>query len=153
MPQFIRNPNNFLTGLLFVGIGLAFVYFARDYSMGSASQMGPAYFPTILGGLLAALGAVLVLISLGGVPGRLEMFAWRPLVIAVLSLAVFGLLVRGAGLVPAVVALVVASLTASIRFRVATALVLGVALAVFSWAVFAFGLGLPLPAFGTWFAG
>jgi putative tricarboxylic transport membrane protein len=151
MPNFIRNPNNFLSGLLFIGIGLAFVYFARDYRMGSARQMGPAYFPTVLGGLLAALGAVLALSSLGGLQGRLEKFAWRPLVIVAVSLVAFGFLVRGAGLVPGVVVLAVISLAASVRFRLSTALMLGLGLAVFSWAVFSWGLGLPLPAFGTWF--
>jgi len=151
MPQFIRKPNDFLTGLIFIVVGLAFVYLARDYTMGAASQMGPAYFPTLLGGLLAALGAVLVLLSFGGLPSRLEQFAWKPLLIAVLSLTAFGLLVRGGGLIAAVVALVVVSLTASIRFRAVPAIALGAGLAVFAWAVFTWGLGLQLHAFGSWF--
>lgn len=151
MPKFVRNPSNFLAGLLFAGIGLAFVYFARGYHLGSASAMGPAYFPTVLGGLLAAVGGVLALGSLAGLQARLESFSWRPLAVVVMSLVAFGFLVRGAGLIPGVVVLAVASLAASIHFRPATALLLGLGLAVFSWAVFSWGLGLPLPAFGTWF--
>jgi len=36
------------------GFGVFFVVFARQYDMGTAARMGPAFFPTMLGGLLFA---------------------------------------------------------------------------------------------------
>jgi len=54
----IRNGKDFWAGLMFVGAGLSFMLVAQNYPMGSAVRMGPAYFPTMLGGLLAILGAV-----------------------------------------------------------------------------------------------
>ncbi len=59
----IKNAKDFWAGVLFIGFGLAFVLIARNYQMGSAVRMGPAYFPTILGGLLAVLGLVIFLRS------------------------------------------------------------------------------------------
>jgi len=72
----IRNPRDFWAGLMFVVFGLAFVLIAAGtpafldpllgelrvpgYQMGSAVRMGPAYFPVLLGGLLAMLGAAIL---------------------------------------------------------------------------------------------
>src|SRR3954470_15340742 len=59
----IKSPKDFWAGLMFIGFGLFFVVWAwTHYQMGSAVRMGPAYFPTLLGGLLAFLG-ILVLIE------------------------------------------------------------------------------------------
>jgi hypothetical protein len=56
----IRNAKDFWAGLMFVAFGLGFALIARSYQMGNAVRMGPAYFPTVLGGLLAILGAVIL---------------------------------------------------------------------------------------------
>ena len=59
----IKAPKDFWAGLMFVGVGLFFMIWAMThYQMGTAVRMGPAYFPTMLGGLLVFLG-VLVLIE------------------------------------------------------------------------------------------
>ena len=55
----VKNGKDFWAGLMFVGTGLAFALGSQNYLMGSAVRMGPAYFPTVLGGLLALLGAVI----------------------------------------------------------------------------------------------
>jgi hypothetical protein len=57
----IKNGKDFWAGLMFAGSGLAFVLGSQNYPMGSAVRMGPAYFPTMLGGLLALLGAIIFL--------------------------------------------------------------------------------------------
>ena len=54
----IKNGKDFWAGLMFMGFGLGFMLVALNYSMGSAVRMGPAYFPTVLGGMLAVLGAM-----------------------------------------------------------------------------------------------
>ena len=59
----IKSPKDFWAGLMFIGFGLFFSIWAyANYQMGTAVRMGPAYFPFVLGGLLAFLG-VLVLIE------------------------------------------------------------------------------------------
>jgi hypothetical protein len=54
----IRNGKDFWAGLMFLALGLGFAGVAwKNYNMGTAVRMGPAYFPVVLGGLLAVLGA------------------------------------------------------------------------------------------------
>ncbi|SMH40387.1 hypothetical protein [Azospirillum agricola] len=61
----------------------------RRYAMGTAFRMGPGYFPVLLGGLLALLGAAISLRALWIDEGnRMGGLAWRPV-----------LLVLGRGLV------------------------------------------------------
>ena len=60
----IKGPKDFWAGLMFIGFGLFFVVWAlTHYQMGTAVRMGPAYFPAVLGGLLAFLGAMVLLES------------------------------------------------------------------------------------------
>jgi Tripartite tricarboxylate transporter TctB family len=146
----IRNPKDFWTGVIYLVFGLGAVVIGRDYSMGTATKMGPAYFPTVLGYLLALIGAIAVVrafIQPGTPIGR---FAVKNLAIVLGATVLYGLLVRGAGLAVAVFVLVMGSAWASISFRWAPSIVLAVGLAVFSVAVFIWGLGLPIPAVGLW---
>jgi hypothetical protein len=146
----IRNPKDFWTGVIYLVFGLGAVVIGRDYSMGTATKMGPAYFPTVLGYLLALIGAIAVVrafIQPGTPIGR---FAVKNLAIVLGATVLYGLLVRGAGLAIAVFVLVMGSAWASISFRWAPSIVLAIGLAVFSVAVFIWGLGLPIPAVGLW---
>ena len=59
----ITNGKDFWAGLMFIAFGLGFMIVATNYAMGTAVRMGPAYFPTVLGGMLAVLGAVIFLRS------------------------------------------------------------------------------------------
>jgi hypothetical protein len=149
----IRHPKDFWSGLLFTGVGLAAVVLGRDYSMGTATKMGPAYFPTALGMVLTLIGLAIVIHSFlqtGEAIGRL---AVGPLGLIVGATALFGLVLRGAGLGPAIVVLVVASAYASRQFRWASALGLAAGLAAFGAVVFVKLLGLPIPLVGTWLGG
>lgn len=56
----ITNGKDFWAGLMFIAFGVAFMWVAQNYAMGTSVRMGPAYFPTVLGGLLAVLGAVVL---------------------------------------------------------------------------------------------
>jgi len=78
----IRNGKDFWAGLMFAGAGLSFVLVSQNYPMGSAVRMGPAYFPTMLGGLLAILGAIVLLRSFfSKIEHPLKVFAFRPLLL------------------------------------------------------------------------
>lgn len=57
----IRSGKDFWAGILFAGFGAFFMLFALNYPMGSASRMGPAYFPFVLGGMLTLLGGAIFL--------------------------------------------------------------------------------------------
>jgi hypothetical protein len=146
----IRSPKDFWAGLIYLGIGLGAVYIAQDYPMGTAVRMGPGYFPTVLGSMLALIGLIALARSLlrpGESIGRL---AWREALLVLGATVVFGLLVRGAGLALSLIVLVVISAYASKQFRLRTSVLLALGLAVFSVLVFIKGLGIPLPLWGSW---
>ena len=54
----IRDQKNFWSGLMFIAFGAFFAGWAQQYDMGSAARMGPAFFPTMLGGLMFLLGVI-----------------------------------------------------------------------------------------------
>ena len=62
----IKDGKDFWAGLMFMLLGAMFIGFSTNYPMGTAVRMGPAYFPTWLGGLMAALGAIVFFRSLVG---------------------------------------------------------------------------------------
>lgn len=146
----MRNPKDVFAGLIYIAFGLAAILLARGYEMGSATRMGPAYFPTVLGALLVLIGAISFLrgVIVPGAP--LTRFAWRPLAIIVGASVLFGFLLRPAGLVPALLVLVVIGAMASRRFRLVPTLLFAAGLAAFSALVFVKGLGVPAPLFGAW---
>jgi hypothetical protein len=151
VPSFIRHPKDFWTGIIFLVVGLAAIIIGRDYSMGTAARMGPAYFPTILGGILALIGLAALVRSLFRQGEAVGQFAIRELIIILSAVLSFGFLVRGAGLVVAAVVLVMLSCYASPKFRWGPSLLLAIGLTVFCVLVFVKLLGVPLPVFGSWF--
>jgi putative tricarboxylic transport membrane protein len=149
----VPNPRDFWSGVIFGGTGLAAVVLGRDYSMGTATKMGPGYFPTVLGVLLALIGLVLVVRAFLTRGEPIRGIAIRALVLVLGATIVFGLLLRGAGMVIALVVLVLVSAAASRLVLWRPAVVLAVGLAAFSTLVFAKLLGLPIPVVGRWFGG
>jgi hypothetical protein len=150
VPSFIRHPKDFWTGIIFLFIGLAAVVIGRDYTMGTAGRMGPAYFPTVLGGMLALIGLIGVIRSFLRAGEPVGKFYIKEIVLILVAVLLFGFLVRGAGLVPAALVLVLMSAYASPKFTWGASLLLAVGLAVFAVVVFVKLLGLPMPILGPW---
>jgi hypothetical protein len=149
----IREPRDFWSGLIFGAAGVAAVVLGRESSLGTATKMGPGYFPTVLGALLALIGLALVVRAFLVRGQRITGFAGRPLVLVLGATVLFGLTLRGAGLVPALIALVLVSAAASRLVIWRAAVVLAVGLAGFSALVFTKLLGLPIPLLGRWLGG
>ncbi len=121
--------------------------------MGTAVKMGPAYFPTILGGLLVLIGIMSVIRSFVVTGTPIGAFAFKGLALVIGSTLLFGAIVRGAGLIVALPLLVIISAYASMRFRWRTTLIIAACLTIFCALVFVKGLGIPLPIIGPWLGG
>jgi hypothetical protein len=148
----IVNVRDVGAGLIFIAIGVLFGLGALGLELGTALRMGPGYFPLVLAGILVVLGLVILAQGIGHpTTGQLTV-PWRGLVLILTAPVVFGLTVRGLGLVPAIMLVVLISAFASRRMTVPLAAVLTVALTLFCVLVFSFGLGLPLRLFGPWLA-
>ncbi len=153
MASRIRSAKDFWTGIIYIAFGLIFIIIARDYDMGTGTKMGPAYFPTILSALLIAIGIISLIRSFIQPGSPIGSFAFKGLLMIIAAAVIFGLIVRGAGLIIALPALVIISSYASIRFRWRTSLALAAGLTVFCILIFLKGLGVPLPIVGSWFGG
>jgi len=149
----IRSPREFWAGVIYAGIGVAAIVIGRDYGMGSAMKMGPAYFPTILGALLTSIGAICIVRSLIVRGQAVDAFALRGLAMIIAAIVLFAVLARGAGLVVAIFVLVMVSSRASMKFSWSQSLALAGGLVAFCALVFVKGLGIPLPLLGSWFGG
>jgi hypothetical protein len=140
----VRAPKDFWAGVMFCGFAAVALLDARGYSLGTAGKMGPGYFPLLLGGVLGALGLILI--------GRSVMFDGEPvprihvLPITVIAAAVclFGTMIEPLGVVVSLAVLTVLTAWAGQEFRFTEAAALAVALIVFSVGIFVFVLGLPI---------
>ena len=148
-----RNARDFWTGLLYIFFGSSAILIARDYSMGTANKMGPAYFPTILGGLLVLIGVVSMIRSFIVVGIPIGAFGFKGLVLVTGSVVAFGFVVRGLGLAIALPLLIIVSAYGSTRFRWRPTLIMAAGLTIFCVLVFLKGLGIPLPIIGPWLGG
>jgi hypothetical protein len=143
----IRHPNDFLAGVMFIFFGAAAMVLSRDLTIGNAAKMGPGYFPFVLGGFLAVLGAVILLRSVLWAAGS---HAWpvlhfKPLALVLSSVVLFGLLLRPLGLIGATLVLVVVCSRASHEFRWKEALLNAAALILIVLVVFVYFLEFQVP--------
>ncbi len=150
----IKSQKDLWSGLLFLCIGAAFAIGSLDYSFGNSARPGPAYFPFGLGVLMVILGGMVLFGALtketpDGDP--VGAFAWRPLVIILVAVALFGFLLPRLGMFITLPLLVILSALASEEFTIKDALLNATVLTVMSWAVFSKGLGLTIPLLPTMF--
>ena len=148
-----RNARDFWTGLIYIFFGSSAILIARDYGMGTAIKMGPAYFPTILGGLLLLIGVISVIRSFLVAGNPIGEFAFKGLALVTVSVVAFGLVVRGLGLAIALPLLIIVSAYGSTQFRWRPTLIMAAGLTISCILVFLKGLGVPLPIIGPWFGG
>jgi Tripartite tricarboxylate transporter TctB family len=146
----IKDQRDFWSGIMFAVFGLGFVVFAREYDMGSASRMGPAFFPTVLGGLLTLLGLAVAFIGwfkrpLDGSDGKVGRFDWRAVGFVLGAVIVFALLLKPAGLVVAMLVLITIASLGSHEFRWIEIIALSVVMGLIVWTVFIYGLKLTIP--------
>lgn len=150
MRSFVRNPKDFWSGIMFLAISLATIVIAQEYPMGTAGRMGPGFFPTALGWILAGISLITLIGACLSKGEPLERFSVRDMFLILGSVVLFGVLVRGAGLACAIPVLILVSAWGSVKFRWPAALMLAVGATVFCILLFVKALGLPLPILGPW---
>lgn len=148
----IKSQKDFWAGLMFVVVGLSFSFGALDYSFGTSARPGPGYFPFGLGILLGVLGALALFEALtvetdDGEP--IGKVAWRPLLIIIGSIVMFGVLLPRAGMIISLPLLVIVSALAGDEFHWGEAIANAAVLTLGSWVVFIWGLNLTIPLWPT----
>lgn len=141
----ISNPTDFWAGMMFIVVGAMFSGVAFTYKLGTTAQMGAGYFPFWLGILLVVLGAG---VAMGGVRSEgpaVERFYWWPVVTVLVSVCIFGVLLKVLGMLVAGVVLVIGASFGSHEFKWREVVLLALGLAIFCALLFVAGLKLPIP--------
>jgi hypothetical protein len=142
----IKAPKDFWAGLMFIGVGAFFMIWAlTHYQMGTAVRMGPAYFPAVLGGLLAFLGLIVLFESFAMEGPPVARFHFKPLILISGACVIYGYMMKPLGLLLATALLVFISAAGGHEFKWKEVLILYLVLIVFSFLVFVKGLTLPFP--------
>jgi hypothetical protein len=147
----LNKPKDLFAGILFLLTGIAVVYVSSDYSFGTLRQMGPGYFPVMLGALLCLLALLIIANSFRGAAVAMEPLTGdvlRAIVLVLSGAAIFGLTVRWAGLIPSIFAMVMVGSLAMRGYGLFAALVTAFALSVASALIFGWMLTQPIPLFG-----
>lgn len=152
----IKSQKDFFSGLMFMGVGVAFAWGATTYNVGEGARMGPGYFPLMLGVLMTLLGAgitfkALVVETVGG--DKIGKWAWKPLSFIILANLVFGVLLAGLpsikipamGMIVAIYALTFISSMAETGWKVKNTFILATVLAIGSYLAFVVLLKLQFP--------
>lgn len=142
----IKSPKSFWAGLMFLAFGVFFAVWAVvNYQMGTAVRMGPAYFPALLGGLLAILGGMILVGSFAIQGPKVPTFHFRPLTLILAANIAYGYLMKPLGLVLATGVLVFMASFGGHEFKWKEVTLLYVFLVIFCVLVFVKGLTLPFP--------
>jgi hypothetical protein len=149
----LLDNRDFLAGALFVAIGAGGFGVALAYPFGDLQQMGPGFFPRVLGAILSVFGVVTMVRGLRSGERVDGGWGWFPLAMLTVSIVAFGWLMERVGLVPSLAVLVVASALAGREFRWGEVAVLAVVLCLLAVAIFIWGLGLPYALFAFEFGG
>lgn len=151
MPQVRRALKDIMAGGIFVVLGVAFATGSLAYEIGSPLQMGPGYYPLVLGGILIGLG--LMIVVKGFIAGEGEVIGavdWRAVVFVTAALLFFGLTVRGLGLIGALFGASVLGALARSATSVRDVMLIAVGLTALSVLIFVVALQLRLPLIGSW---
>lgn len=160
----IKSQKDFFSGLMFMGVGIAFAWGATNYNVGTGARMGPGYFPLMLGILMAVIGAAITFTAtvVETVDGdKIGKWAWKPLALILLANFTFGVLLGGLpsigvpamGLIIAIYALTIIASLAGETFRLKSVLTLATVLAVGSYFAFIWALKLQIQVWPTFITG
>jgi hypothetical protein len=160
----IKSQKDFFTGIMFIGIGVAFAWNASLYNVGSSASMGPGYFPLMLGILLVLVGIALAFKALlvkteGG--DKIGKWGWKPLFFIIAANVVFGMLLVGLpgiklpafGLIIGIYALTFIASMAAVGWKFKATLILATVLAAGSYLAFVLALKLQFPLWPAFITG
>lgn len=147
----MRVTKDLLSGLLFAGLGFGAVIIARGYELGSATRMGPGYFPILLGGLVGFLGLIVCVRALIRPDTSEPVGGWeiRPLTLILAGILAFAALIDSWGLIASLAALILVGRLAGREGGAIELIVILVTLTAVAVGIFVYALNMPLQL-GPW---
>jgi len=145
----IKSPQDIGAAVVIILIGIAGIYFGWDLRFGTASRMGPGFFPYYLSWCIVALGLLI-----GGrafvLDGpSIERPQLRPILMVVIGTLFFGYLIEYVGLVVSTIGMVLIAAYARTAVNLKESILLAVGMTLFIVVVFVWALHQPLPLWGN----
>lgn len=134
-----------VAGLLVILVGIFALWEGRNYGFGSASDIGPGFFPTILSVFLIIMGLAILVFE--RIPTEFHSFGGadlRSLVGIVASLAVFAFVMERHGLAPAAFLSTFLAGAATPEFPIAKQALISLCITAVSVVLFVYLLKLPI---------
>lgn len=142
---------DFLSGLMFIGFGLVALYFGQKLAIGTTVRMGPGYVPRMLALIMMSLGLLICVIALVAGAEPVEKPKWKPITLVTIGVLCFAFLFERAGLLPALVVLILIASLAGSEFKLKEVIANMVVLAIVCTLVFKVGLGMNITILrGVW---
>ena len=142
---------DFLSGLMFIGFGLIALYFGQKLALGTPVRMGPGYVPRMLALIMMGLGLLICVVALVAGAEPVEKPKWKPITLVTIGIVCFALLFERAGLLPALIVLVMIASLAGEEFKLTEVIGNMVVLATVCTLVFKVGLGMNISIIrGVW---
>ncbi|WP_319518482.1 tripartite tricarboxylate transporter TctB family protein [uncultured Martelella sp.] len=143
------DRNSLVAGGIMILIGAFVLLDVSGMRLGTPTRMGPGFYPMLIGIACIILGLMIAILE---AHAHLEpdstltdrgVAVWRSRVFVPLSMLVFALLLRPAGLAPASVGLICVACLAAPHFSLARLIGLIVVTPLLAWFIFVLCLGLP----------
>jgi hypothetical protein len=136
---------------MFIAFGLIALWFGRNLAMGTTVRMGPGYVPHMLAYIMMALGGIILVVALV-TPGEItEAPKWKPITMVTIGIVCFALLFESAGLIPALVVLILIASLGGDEFKITEVLFNMVVLSILCIIVFKVGLSMNISVIrGVW---
>jgi len=142
---------DFLSGLMFIAFGLIALYFGQKLALGTPVRMGPGYVPRMLSLILLGLGVIICIVALVAGSEPVEKPKLKPIGLVTVGVICFALLFERAGLLPALVVLILIASLANDEFKLIEVIGNMIVLAVLCTVVFKVGLGMNISIIrGVW---
>jgi hypothetical protein len=138
------NHRDLAAGLLFMAFGALGLWFGRTYEFGSASRMGPGYFPMTLSVLLLVVGLITAARALQSSAVAIHWGSPRPIFCVLAGVLAFALLLEPAGFAVATLVLIALVYMGGWRLRVLELVVMYAVLLASCYLLFVKLLGMPL---------
>jgi putative tricarboxylic transport membrane protein len=147
MPKWVRCPQDFVGGLVLMGVAVFALWASSDLQGMHGFSFGAGTAPRIFATLLLGLGAVVMIVGIVNDGPGVAHYSWRGPLFVSLGIIFFAMAIRPLGLVISGLASFLISALGSHETRWVEAIIVGVCLTIGCALLFPYVLGLPMPLF------
>ncbi|WP_407178956.1 tripartite tricarboxylate transporter TctB family protein [Bradyrhizobium sp. STM 3562] len=146
-PKWIRGPQDFVGGIVLMGVALFALWASSDLQGMHGFTFGPGTAPRMFAVLLLGLGAAVMITGLVSEGQTLAHYSWRGPLFVSLAIIFFAVAIRPLGLVVSGFAAFLISALGTPETRWVETIIVGICLTVGCALLFPYVLGLPMPLF------